>query len=332
MQAYTDYNMERSGAQLSERDAKDLDLRTGPIKEVNDDRDNRHVSCQDGDSCLVETLRFRPTALGTLKTDGKEQADIWNKPQEHKPLTQTDVSKPHHIEDSRHDRYSQRRIPDHRVAEPQQKDENGHHQDHQDPGEKIVKTADAGVLALENVLAHIRRDSIMQIGTGMNLFRFDELFLKRNISAMNDAPVFEVQRLYPQIYLACHVDHVKRTSTVWHLTSQDSAILAHLDTRVASSPRSLARHLGVRPSTLSAALKRLAMQGYIKSIPARDDNRKREIFLTPRGEEAMAATSVLDGAKVEKMLSRLDESEIETAIRGLSLLARAARDAMEDVV
>ena len=46
---------------------------------------------------------------------------------------------------------------------------------------------------------------------------------------MNDDDVFEVQRLYPQIYIACHTDHVRAVSTKWRISSQDASILVHLD-------------------------------------------------------------------------------------------------------
>ncbi|HEV3485360.1 MAG TPA: hypothetical protein VG106_08135, partial [Vicinamibacterales bacterium] len=61
--------------------------------------------------------------------------------------------------------------------------------------------------------------------------------------------VVEVQRFYPQIYLACHVDHVRAASTKWRLSSRDASVLSHLDKDVAISPRALASHLGVVAST-----------------------------------------------------------------------------------
>lgn len=143
---------------------------------------------------------------------------------------------------------------------------------------------------------------------------------------MDSSKVFEVQRLYPQIYLSCHLDHVRASSTKWKLSSRDAAILAHLDVENASSPRSLANHIGVVPSTLSAALKRLSRLGYIRSVASEDDKRRRQVFLTDKGAEAMAGTSVLDRDKVARMLGRLSKDELETALLGLGMLARAARD------
>jgi len=137
--------------------------------------------------------------------------------------------------------------------------------------------------------------------------------------------VFEVQRLYPQIYLACHTDHVRAASTKWRISSQDASILVHLDRESGMSPSSLANHLGVAPSTLSAALSRLSELGYLSNEPAETDRRKREIRLTPRGAEAIASTSVLDAARVQAVLKKLTPAERKAAVRGLALLAEGAR-------
>jgi len=90
-----------------------------------------------------------------------------------------------------------------------------------------------------------------------------------------DENIRDVLRFYPQIYLAYHVDHVRAASTEWGLSAADSSILAHLDTVVPTSPRALAAHLGVAASTLSAALRRLEMLGYIANTPVADDRRRR---------------------------------------------------------
>ena len=105
---------------------------------------------------------------------------------------------------------------------------------------------------------------------------------------MSDDDVFEIQRLYPQIYIACHTDHVRAVSTKWRISSQDASILVHLDRDAGLSPRALANHLGVGPSTLSAAIARLAELGYLTNEPNGTDRRKRELRLTARGAEAIA--------------------------------------------
>jgi len=145
-----------------------------------------------------------------------------------------------------------------------------------------------------------------------------------------DNDVYEVQRLYPQIYLACHVNHVRAVSTRWRISSQDASILAHLDRECGMSPRALAEHLGVAPSTLSAALTRLARLEYITNSPNEKDRRKREIRLTSRGAEATASTSVLDEERVRAVLRRLKPAERVQAVSGLALLARAARQLKEN--
>ena len=142
---------------------------------------------------------------------------------------------------------------------------------------------------------------------------------------MSDDDVFEVQRLYPQIYIACHTDHVRAASTTWRISSQDASILVHLDRESGLSPRALADHLGVAPSTLSAAIARLSELGYLTSKPNDTDRRKRELRLTARGAEAIASTSVLNAERVQALLDKLTPDERKAAVRGLALLGRAAR-------
>lgn len=142
---------------------------------------------------------------------------------------------------------------------------------------------------------------------------------------MADDDVFEVQRLYPQIYVACHADHVRAASTKWRISSQDASILVHLDRDSGLSPRALAAHLGVKPSTLSAAIARLAELGYLTSTASETDRRKRELRLTARGAEAIASTSVLNAERVRALLNKLKPDERKAAVRGLALLAQAAR-------
>jgi DNA-binding MarR family transcriptional regulator len=81
----------------------------------------------------------------------------------------------------------------------------------------------------------------------------------------------------------------------------------------------------VAPSTLSAAIARFNRLGYLSSAPSPSDKRQRELRLTARGAEAIASTSVLDAHRVGELLKQLNAQERAEALRGLQLLARAAR-------
>ena len=135
----------------------------------------------------------------------------------------------------------------------------------------------------------------------------------------------DVQRYYPRIYLACHVDHVRARSTPYRVSAKDSALLSHLDTREPVTAGQLAGHLGVVPSTLSEAIKRLERLGYLLRARRAGDRRRVELRLTEAGAEAIAATSVLDTSRLARLLRRLKPAERKRAVAGLALLARAAR-------
>ena len=139
-----------------------------------------------------------------------------------------------------------------------------------------------------------------------------------------------VQICYPQIYFACHTRHLRRRSTPTRLSAADSMLLAHLDERVSVRPTALSRHLGISPSTLSAAIKRLIAHGYIVQQRANGDGRVRNLRLSKAGAAAMQASSVLESSRVRAMLARLSKTERERALTGLSLLAAAARTSREE--
>jgi DNA-binding MarR family transcriptional regulator len=134
-----------------------------------------------------------------------------------------------------------------------------------------------------------------------------------------------IQRSYPQIYLACHADHVTAKSTEYQLSARDSSILSHLDEDRAQTASVLAAHLGVQASTFSAAIKRLVALGYARKIANPTDRREAQLTLTRLGASAMAATSVLDTLRVAAILAELNATEVNRAVDGLRLLADAAR-------
>jgi DNA-binding MarR family transcriptional regulator len=133
-----------------------------------------------------------------------------------------------------------------------------------------------------------------------------------------------VQRAYPQIWFACHVEHRVRRGADG-LTDRDAGILAHLDAAPGQRATDLARHLGIGRPALSAQLKRLAALGLIEVEVARGDARARRIRLTRAGERHIEASSPLDGARVAALLACLPPAARRRAVAGLEMLADAAR-------
>ncbi len=137
--------------------------------------------------------------------------------------------------------------------------------------------------------------------------------------------VQQVQRSYPVIYQACHVDHVRTKSNRHHVSARDTALLAHLDEKHPVAAGELARHLGITASTLSAALSRLQSLGHVARSPHQGDRRKAELRLTPLGAKAVMSASVLDQRRIAAVLAELSPAQRQHAVDGLALLAQAAR-------
>jgi DNA-binding MarR family transcriptional regulator len=134
-----------------------------------------------------------------------------------------------------------------------------------------------------------------------------------------------VLRHYPQIYLACHLAHPRPRTNALHLTDREIVLLGHLDQATPLLAGDLARHLGIGSPTLSVRIQRLTARGLLDRRAGRRDRRRLELRLTALGAEAIAATSVLDPGRVTALLARLKPAERLRAVRGLALLAQAAR-------
>jgi DNA-binding MarR family transcriptional regulator len=138
-------------------------------------------------------------------------------------------------------------------------------------------------------------------------------------------PVRRVQRAYPQIYLACHVDHTTRRRD-HGLSDRDSSVLAHLDELAPVTAGTLAKHLGVGASTMTEAVDRLEAKQLVERTRR---GRRVELRLTPAGVRQMQASSVLVAARVEAMLAAVPVRRRAAAVRGIELLAEAARAVMK---
>lgn len=141
-----------------------------------------------------------------------------------------------------------------------------------------------------------------------------------------DQTVEQVQLTYPQVYYACHTRHQRKRTTDHRLSARDSAILAHCSTERAQVPAQLARHLAVARSTLSEAIKKLVLSGYLRRIAdERGDGRQVGILLTAKGLRAVRETSVLESERLAAVLRCASPSDRVAIAEGLSKLADACR-------
>ena len=140
-----------------------------------------------------------------------------------------------------------------------------------------------------------------------------------------DTAIEVIQRCYPQIYLACHVKHIRATTTAHRLSARDSSLLVHLSPTVPTTPTALAAHMGVGASSLSAVISRLAKLGYLQREQNLRDRRAVELRLTEQGAKAMSATSVLDPNRLAAVLNRLTDNERLRVLEGMEFLANACR-------
>jgi DNA-binding MarR family transcriptional regulator len=145
---------------------------------------------------------------------------------------------------------------------------------------------------------------------------------------VSNSGVEAVLRCYPQIYFACHRRHVRDAKTKTVLSAHQASVLDHLDDVEGTSLLELARHMGVTASTMSLMVDRLERGGYVTRERSKKDGRRLVLRLTHAGVRIKRQQNVLEPKLVEAMLGRLDERQREEALRGLELLAQAARDAM----
>jgi DNA-binding MarR family transcriptional regulator len=129
--------------------------------------------------------------------------------------------------------------------------------------------------------------------------------------------VRRIQRAYPRIWAACHVEHASRRRD-HGLSDRDASLLGHLDERVAMTAGALARHMGVGASTISEAIDRLEGDGLVDRTRV---GRKVELRLTRLGAERLAEGSILDTGRLAALVALLPDAE--AAVRGLEQIAAA---------
>ena len=143
---------------------------------------------------------------------------------------------------------------------------------------------------------------------------------------MIPAEVQTVLRCYPQIYFACHCRHVRDEKTHVQLSSHQASILDHLDDVEGTSLVALAQHMGVTASTMSLTVDRLERGGYVRRERSAQDGRRVDLRLTEAGVGIKKQQKVLEPELIAAMLRHLDPPRRREALRGLELLAEAAKE------
>jgi DNA-binding MarR family transcriptional regulator len=146
---------------------------------------------------------------------------------------------------------------------------------------------------------------------------------------MAQPDVETVMRCYPQIYFACHRRHVRDEKTGEVMSQHQASVLDHLDDTEGTGLFDLARHMGVTASTMSLTVDRLERGGWVTRERSKRDARRVELRLTEAGVRIKKQQKVLEPALVDAMLGRLEEGKRKKALRGLELLAEAARELVD---
>jgi DNA-binding MarR family transcriptional regulator len=84
--------------------------------------------------------------------------------------------------------------------------------------------------------------------------------------------------------------------------------------------------MGVTASTMSLMVDRLERGGYVRRERSREDGRRVALRLTVAGVGIKKQQKVLEPELIAAMLRRLDPVRRQQALRGLELLAEAAKE------
>jgi DNA-binding MarR family transcriptional regulator len=148
---------------------------------------------------------------------------------------------------------------------------------------------------------------------------------KQNKSApVRDRDVRALLDAYPRIYFACHTRHVRDPRTGDAISAHQASLLDHLDEVEPTTVGDLALHMGVTIATMSLAVDRLERRRLVRRDRDAADRRRVLLRLTAAGARLREAASVLDPARVERVLAHLSPPERRTALEGLRLLSRAS--------
>jgi DNA-binding MarR family transcriptional regulator len=136
--------------------------------------------------------------------------------------------------------------------------------------------------------------------------------------------------LFLRIYILAQLvgDLLDREFRRAGVPAADFALASTLRIMQPATPTALAAQLGMAPTTLSAALRRLERRGHLRRLPNPDDRRSVLVELTPAGENVVLAAFPPFRAARERLVGELDQTW-EAAGQQLTPLEDALRRALE---
>jgi len=105
------------------------------------------------------------------------------------------------------------------------------------------------------------------------------------------------------------------------LSQHERQLLHHIHEGRKVALGDVARHLGIPKSSASEQVKSLERRGFLTRGRDREDERRLEIVLTPRGLARVRSDSVLDLKRLAVALRAMSRSDLDAMVRGLGKLA-----------
>ncbi len=142
---------------------------------------------------------------------------------------------------------------------------------------------------------------------------------------MLDDAVHAVLTAYPAIHVSCRRRyHPRARRRRGAVSNHLASVLDQLDPVEPTTVGELAGRMRVTPATISLQLARLNRLRLVTRAQSTQDARRVELRLSDTGQRLREQRSLLDPDRVRTALGSLTDTERDTVVAGVRLLARAA--------
>lgn len=109
------------------------------------------------------------------------------------------------------------------------------------------------------------------------------------------------------------------------LTVPQWSVLGQLYTRGALRPHSIAQHIGVKPPFASTVLQQLSEQGFIEAVICPDDERGKELKLTPSGHAKVETVEKKLVICIDQQLGEIETEDLQKFFSVSNYMAQKVR-------